>query len=93
MEEGAPGGTDLQAGSVSKRRSRRGNNLIFYIWVPRASGVVRNRFLTRFGSLLNTISVSFGSLGGSSGAFLRTLGFLGGSFGYIWAALSAFGDI
>ena len=96
VEEGGRGTKareDLQADLQAKRRSRRGNNLIFYIWVPRASGVVRNLFLTRFGSLLDTISVPFGALGGSSGTFLRTLGFLGGSFGYIWAALPAFGDI
>ena len=84
---------DLQADWVSKRRSRRGKTLIFFIWLPRASGVVRASFLKHFGRPSGTISVPLGPLGGSSGASLRTLGFLGGSFGYIWAALPAFGDI
>ena len=49
MQEGARGGKDLQAGWVSKRRSRQSKTLIFLIWVPRALRVVRNSFVDAFG--------------------------------------------
>jgi len=57
----------LQAGLVSKGRSREGKTLISVIWVPWAVGVVRGVFLKRFGYPLVTISCPRGPWGGLLG--------------------------